>query len=121
MKKINLIVRILFAIIFLSNFSLAQKKITSDKAIDHIGENCIVKGVVKQVFISKKGTIFLNLDDYFPDNNFSGVIFKSDAGKFRNIKSYENKVVEIKGKIKEYQGKTEIVIKSEEHIRVVKE
>ena len=54
----------------------------------------------------------------YPNNAFTGVIFSSDASKFYSVNSYEGKVVEITGKVKEYQGKVEIIVKEKKQIKI---
>ncbi|MFZ0452904.1 MAG: hypothetical protein WCE54_19440 [Ignavibacteriaceae bacterium] len=54
----------------------------------------------------------------YPDNAFTAVIFKSDTSKFHDVKSWEGKVVEVSGKVQEYQRKPEIVVEEREQVRV---
>jgi DNA/RNA endonuclease YhcR with UshA esterase domain len=91
---------------------------SADEAKHHAGEYATVKGTVYQVFVSKKGTVFLNIDGVYPNNPFSAVIFKGDAVDFPGVNSYEGATVEITGTIKLYQGKPEIILKSPKQIKV---
>ncbi len=54
----------------------------------------------------------------YPDNAFTAVIFKSDSSKFHDVESWEGKVVEVTGKVKEYQGKPEIEVGEGEQVKV---
>ncbi len=102
-------------------FSQSKTQIyTSTEAINHIGEFASVKGKVYQVYISRKGTIFLNIDGIYPNNPFSAVIFNSDAPKFTNIRSLEGKTIIVTGLIRTYQGKPEIIIREPNQIKIVK-
>ena len=56
----------------------------------------------------------------YPDNAFTAVIFSSDASKFSDIEGYEKKVIEVTGKVKEYQGKVEIIVKEKKQIKINK-
>lgn len=116
---------IFFLLTFLTQpyaFSQSQTQIyTSTDAINH-------KGKVHQVYISRKGTIFLNIDGRYPDNPFSAVIFNTDSRKFKDIKSLEGKTVIITGLIYTYLGKfakrslsgPEIIIKDPNQIKIIK-
>ena len=108
-------------ILFLISISVsAQKKYSYTQAKDHIGEYAIVSGRVVNVFTTRTGTTFLDIGADYPDNPFTAVIFKSDAKNFKDVNIYENKTVEVKGKIKEYQGKPEIILKDSSEIKIVK-
>ena len=56
----------------------------------------------------------------YPDNAFTAVIFKSDTSKFHNVKSWEGKVVEVTGKVKEYRGKPEIIVEEGKKVIIKK-
>ncbi len=107
-------------ILLLSQTLFSQKIYTSTEAINHIGEFASIKGKVYQVYISSRGNIFLNIDVIYPDNPFTAVIFKSDADKFPNIKSLEGKTIIITGQIKLYRNKPEIILKSQNQIKIIK-
>ncbi|MFZ8805470.1 MAG: hypothetical protein ACO2PO_21175 [Candidatus Calescibacterium sp.] len=108
-NKPNPIFQILL-LLFLSQTLLSQKIYTSTEAINHIGEFVSVKGKVHQVYISSRENIFLNIVRIYPDNPFTAVIFKSDADKFPNIKSFEGKTIIVTGQIKLYRNKPEGIL-----------
>jgi len=107
-----------FSLMFLFT-AYSQNKIPAIEAQNHIGENQFVTGTITEVYHSRGGTCFLDIEGHYPNNLFSAVIFKSDAGKFNDIDNYEGKVVEVKGKIKEYKGKPEIILNSMSQIKIV--
>jgi len=82
---------------------------------NHIGQEVIVEGVVVDAYRSASNTVFLNFGKKYPDNCFVAVIFESDLPKFSDSpeKNYGNKTVRIKGKVAEYEGKPEIILKNE--------
>ncbi len=92
------------------------------QAKNYIGKKVIVEGTIADVFISKKGNIFLNFSNPYPNQCFSGVIFKEYAKKFdKNIKnSYYGKKARVVGIIKEYRQKPEIILKSPSQIEIAK-
>lgn len=85
-----------------------------------IGKEKIIEGKVADAYRSKTNTVFLNFDKPYPNQCFTAVIFSSDQYKFVESpeKYYSNKTVRIKGTIKEYQGKPEIILKTPAQIEV---
>ncbi|MEM1973797.1 MAG: nucleotide-binding protein [Thermoplasmata archaeon] len=119
-NQIIYIISLLVILTSTSNLSSQTKIYTPNDAINHIGEYATVKGYIAQVYISRKGTIFLNVDKPYPDNTFTFVIFKTDAYKFPNIKSLEGKTIAVTGLIRTYQGKPEIIINNPKQIKILK-
>ena len=107
------------------------KKLTSEKtglkvigacnAGNHIEKERIVEGRIVDVYKSKTNTVFINFEKPYPNSCFTAVIFSSSLYKFpENIENYfENKNVRVKGIIKEYGGKSEIILESLEQIEVL--
>ncbi len=116
MKTKILLSAILFILLISINF--AQKKITSKDAANYIDSTVTVVDTVSGVYLSKTGSYFINMGGEFPDNTFSAVIFKSDTSKFHDVKSWEGKVVEVTGEVKEYRGKPEIVVLERKQVKV---
>ena len=85
------------------------------EAMEHIGEEAIVKGKVIKVYTSKSGTTFLDFCKDYSKCPFTAVIFASDADKFSNLKQYEREV-RVRGVIKSYNGKAEIIVESPEQL-----
>lgn len=92
--------------------------ISPPEAAQHVGSTATVEGVVSQVSISRKGTIFINFGGRYPNHVFYGVIFKGNAGRFPNAQTLEGHTVAISGTIKSYEGKPEIIISSPSQIEV---
>jgi len=87
---------------------------------NYINKEVIVEGKIADAYRSKTNTVFLNLEKPYPDHCFSAVIFSSSLYKFpENPEDYYNgKTVRIKGKIKEYEGKPEIILEDVSQIEV---
>jgi endonuclease YncB( thermonuclease family) len=81
-----------------------------------VGQEKIIQGKVIDVYKSSSSTTFINFEKPYPNSCFTAVIFKSDLGKFNDPEQYANKLVRVKGKIKVYQGKTEVVLENEDMI-----
>ena len=91
---------------------------SSEEANIHIGEFAVVQGTLYNVYLSNKGNLFLNVDGKYPNQKFSGVIFNEYVQLF-NISKLRNKIgknIIIKGLIKRYRGKAEIIIRKRDQI-----
>lgn len=100
--------------------NLTQEAIGACQAGKFIGKEKIVEGKITDAYRSKTNTVFLNFDKPYPNHCFVAVIFSSDQYKFVESAEgyYLNKTVRLKGKIKEYQGKPEIILKDPSQIEV---
>ena len=94
------------------------KRITPEEAASNIGKDVIVKGFIAVVVIREK-VAFLNFEKKYPKNPLTAVIFASKFSAFGNIEGYEGKTVEVKGKVKEYNGKPEIIMNSPSQIKIL--
>jgi hypothetical protein len=91
-------------------------KIGTGEADKYYGQEMIVTGKVAQVTIRPK-VIFLNLDRPYPDSPFTVVVF---PGKYlADVKALDEKAVEIKGTIKNYHDKPEIVLDNPDQLTVL--
>jgi len=113
------ILKIVFFITLIAFNVFPQAKITPGKAKSHVGEEVIIIGKIDQVVKSATGNYFFNMGGKFPHNKFTAVIFKAEARRFGRLNTYEGKEVEIFGKIKEYNGKPEIVLDSLNQIKII--
>jgi len=89
-----------------------------EEASQHVGEEACVEGKLDHLYISQKGTIFLNFCPDYQDCSFQAVIFQSDADKFSNLESNEGKTIQVIGLIKTYLGQPEIIINGPTQIKV---
>jgi micrococcal nuclease len=96
------------------------KVIGACQAGNYYEKEVIVEGKVIDAYRSKKNNVFLNFGKPYPNQCFSAVIFSSDLYKFGDNpeKYYNQKIVRIRGKIQEYQGKPEIILKDLSQIEV---
>lgn len=87
MKKIFCLLFIFITIIYSYFLSYSKKYITPAEAINYIGQEKTVCGVVvstKYAFFSKGQPTFLNLDKPYPNHIFTVVIWGKDRVKFSN-------------------------------------
>jgi hypothetical protein len=106
--------KLLLVVLALSFYTAAQnKKITALEAKDHIGEIETVCGKVASTHFassSKGQPTFLNLDEPYPKEIFTILIWGSDRAKFGVPESkYRDARVCVTGKITSYRGNPEIV------------
>jgi hypothetical protein len=99
-------------------------RITAAEAKNHIGERATVCGTVVSVHYasgSKGQPTFLNLDEPYPKQIFTILIWGSDRAKFGNVESkYQDAHVCVTGKITEYRGTPETVANEPGQIEIEK-
>ncbi|MGH2509712.1 MAG: DNA-binding protein [Ktedonobacteraceae bacterium] len=100
------------------------RKITAAEAKNHIGKRATVCGDVASTRYadrSKGQPTFLNLDEPYPRQVFTIVIWESDRSKFGEPeKEYRDKRVCAAGIIKSYRGSPEIVASDPKEIEMQK-
>ncbi|MER2908968.1 hypothetical protein [Morganella morganii] len=119
MKKILLLCGLL------SIFSVsAQQLLSSNKAPFHLGETKMVCGKADEVFALNKRTV-INLDGKYPSQTLSLLIWEDNKAmfdkKFGSLQALQGQRVCGLGKITEYKGHLQIVIKQEQHLRLMKQ
>lgn len=100
------------------NGDVALVKIGAMQAINYYDQMMIVTGKVAQVTIRPSVT-FLNLDQPYPDSPFAIVIIHGKSGYFGDANALKGKSIEIRGKIKNYHDKPEIVLDSTNQLTVL--
>ena len=98
--------------------------LTSAEARNHIGERATVCGRIAGTHYAartKGSPTFLNLDEPYPNQVFTVLIWGSDRSKFGEPESkYANKSICVTGLIKDYRGVPEIVVEEPSQISVQK-
>ena len=109
---------------FLALPLLAQKRLSTSEAAAHVGETTTVCGTVVSTHYSartKGQPTFLNLDEPYPKQVFTILIWGDDRSKFGNPElQYANKKVCVTGLIKNYRGVPEIIVDQVNQIEVRK-
>lgn len=105
----------LLTVLLLTSVAWTQtNKITAREAKDHVGEVQTVCGKVASTHFasgSKGQPTFLNLDEPYPKEVFTILIWGSDRAKFGAPETkYQNAKVCVTGKITSYRGTPEIVL-----------
>jgi micrococcal nuclease len=124
MRTLRLVV-LVFVIWNASSFANGQAgHITAAEARSHIGERATVCGNVVSTHYairSKGSPTFLNLDESYPKQTFTILIWGSDRPNFGDPEAiYSNKKVCATGTIKDYRGVPEIVAERPGQIEIQK-
>lgn len=93
-------------------------QVSDSLASKHVGEMTTVVGYVVSVRTTRSGTTFLNLGHPYPNQSFTGVIFRSNAAQFPNPNQWQGQRVLVTGRIRLYQGKPEIILENATQISV---
>jgi DNA/RNA endonuclease YhcR with UshA esterase domain len=96
----------------------AQTVIAAADAPKHVGETVTVEGTVSAVHTeSLSGVTFIDMGGRYPEQAFTGVIFKNDTSKFPDVESLTGKVVDITGPVHDYKGKPETILNDPAQIK----
>lgn len=102
--------------------TIGQKKLAASEAKEHYGESATVCGEVvsgRYAQSSKGQPTFLNLDQAYPNQVFTVVIWGDERQKFGAPENdFKGKRICVSGKITAYDGKPEIVAVDPKQIAV---
>ncbi len=96
----------------------APPRITAAAATNYLNQEVVVTGRVAQVTI-RPTIVFLNLNQRYPDSPLTCVIKGSDTNNFSDLKNYQDKEVEVSGRITDFQGKPEIILTTTNQIKIL--
>jgi hypothetical protein len=103
----------LILIVLLASLAFCENSISAAEAKNHLGENATVCGQVVSAHFaatSRGRPTFLNLDEPYPNQIFTIVIWGSDRAKFGSPEStYKGKDICASGPIESYRGVPQIV------------
>jgi exonuclease VII large subunit len=97
--------------------SARAETVAADQAQAHVGQVTTIEGAVSNVYTTRSGTTFLDIGGRYPDNRFTVVIFKDDAGKFPEVTALAGKTIDVTGSIRLYQGRPEIILNDPAQIK----
>jgi hypothetical protein len=120
MKKISSVICLVIFFLF-ANIVFSANNISPEDAINHIGQQATVCGNVSSTHFSSRSKgqpTFINLNRPYPKQIFTVLIWGSDRSKFPGAPEnyYSNKRICVSGKIQQYKGAPEIVVKSANQI-----
>lgn len=112
---------VLYSGSLLAQTTLASLLIISTRAVadclpfaeanKHLGTSRCVTGKVVKITHSEQGTTFLNFCEDYRVCPFQIVVFRGDLPHVGDVRHLVGKNIEIHGKIEDYDGHTEIVLK----------
>ena len=120
---INAVLLILCFLIIASASIAQEQSIKPTEAQKFIGEKKTVCGMVASATYAnrtKGQPIFLNLDQPYPNQIFTVVIWGSDRKNFSNPPEtfYKGKTICVTGEIKSFKGKPQIIVHDPSQINV---
>jgi hypothetical protein len=122
MRTLRLVGLVLFC--FATSAKPQSGHITAAEAKNHVGERATVCGSVVSTHYaarSKGNPTFLNLDEPYPRQIFTILIWGSDRPKFGDPEAkYGNKRVCVTGLIKDYKSVPEVVVEQPSQIEIQK-
>jgi hypothetical protein len=98
----------------------APPRIPAAAATNYLNQNVIVTDRVAQVTI-RPTIVFLNLNQRYPDSPLTCVIKGTDTNNFSDLRNYQDKDVEVSGRVTDFQGKPEIVLTATNQIKILAE
>jgi hypothetical protein len=115
---------LIFCLLVILNVYAQTKKITAAEAKDHVGDRMTVCGKVASTHYAKSSKVeptFLNLDEPYPREVFTILIWGSDREKFGAPEiEYKSLKICVTGKITTHRGVPEIVASDRGRIEVQK-
>ena len=87
-----------------------------DQAQRHIGETQCVTGKIVRVEAGAKGVHYLDFCEDYRLCPFSVVVFSYDLKNVGDVRELTGKVVEIRGEVKEYDDRAEIILESRKQL-----
>ena len=103
-----------------TNSSTDYSKVIDYKdAPNYIGKGVSVSGKVINIYKATGGMTFFDYCTSYKNCPFSVVIFSNDVSKFKNLSTYIGKNILVSGTIKPYNGKAEMVLNSENQIKIL--
>jgi hypothetical protein len=102
---------LILTILLLSQFSSATC-IPFDQARNHLDETQCITGKVIRVQAGDGGVHYLDFCEDYRLCSFTVVIFPHDLKKIGDVRQLAGKVVEIRGEVKEYDDRAEIILES---------
>jgi hypothetical protein len=105
------------ALLILTPVAAAAQCVPFTEAGKHLGATRCVTGKVIKVTHSDQGTTFLNFCDDYRRCPFQVVVFRSDLPHVGDVRNLAGKTIEIHGKIEDYDGHTEIILKRPRQLR----
>jgi len=106
-------------LLFACSASAQAAVITAAESASHVGQMVTVQGVVAEVHVTPKGTELLDFDARYPAEDFTAVVFASDAAQVGDINHFWGKRTSVTGKVELYKGRPEIIVRSADALKIL--
>lgn len=106
-------------LIITANVFSAGAQIAPKFAKDYVGKIGTVCGKITGTHVTKSGKVLINFGYPYPNELFTAVIMEEDTGLFTDYNPAEfpvDKRICVRGRIMDYKGKPEIIVKSPSQI-----
>jgi hypothetical protein len=87
-----------------------------DQARNHLGETQCVTGKVIRVKEGNRGVRFLDFCEDYRLCSFTVVVFPYDLKKIGDVRGLAGKMIEVRGEVKEYDNRAEIVLENSKQL-----
>lgn len=102
---------LLVTFVFAAPRALASDCVPIQEAGEHVGETKCVTGKVHRVKVGAKGVHYLDFCEDQAACPFSVVVFSHDLKDVGDVRRLAGRTIEIRGDVKLYDGKPEIILK----------
>ena len=109
-------VLLVFASLLFATCAAMGECVRFDEAPKHVGKEACVAGKVVKVNQSSRGNWYLDFCSNYRQCPFSVYIPERDAKSLGDLKSLEGQDVTVYGKVKEYNGRAEIVLRDKRQL-----
>jgi len=87
-----------------------------DQARNHLDETQCVTGKVVRIQRGERGVNYLDFCEDYRLCTFSVVVYQHDLNKIGDVRQLAGKVIEIRGEIKDYDDRAEIILESSKQL-----
>ena len=104
------------ALSLLPPLAFAAECIPFDQAGKHVGETQCIRGRVVRVEMGSSGVHYLDFCEDYRLCTFTVVVFSHDLKNVGDVRQLAGKVVEIRGEVKEYDDRAEIILENSQQL-----
>lgn len=108
---VGIIAGLLLCMGFPFAFTSHSKHISTGEVGNHVGESTTVVGTVSEIHVTAKGTVLIDMDRRFPNEQFTAV-WLAPGAPVAQLQNFGGKTISVKGTIQEYRGRPEIILTS---------
>jgi hypothetical protein len=107
---------LLSVVVFSSSLAFAADCVSFAEARHYIGKTQCVSGTVFHVKQGSNGVTFLDFCEDYEVCSFTAIVFEGDLSKLGDVRQLKGRSVELQGRIEEYDGRAEIVLKKPQQL-----